>query len=113
MIRNLKIGYSVLTLAIMEIMELESPLSTIPIFCSGVGKGTTGGNQNMKLSNDNFIRDFDAEVATASPHTPPQLKDMKLNDGLYYIYTSGTTGMPKAAIIKQYRFLNMTTMTLF
>lgn len=82
--------------AMQEIMGQDNnSLSSIPIFCSGHG--------NHQLPKN--VKDFDKEVATASKHTPPQLKDMKLNDSLYYIYTSGTTGMPKAAVIKQYRFM--------
>ncbi|CAL8072558.1 unnamed protein product [Orchesella dallaii] len=84
-----------LTSAMQEITEVENLLSTIPMFCSGHG--------NNALSKG--VRDFDAEVAAASPATPPELNDMKLQDSLYYFYTSGTTGMPKAAVIKQYRFM--------
>lgn len=78
-----------------EFTELESYLSTTPLFCSGHGSNS--------LPKD--VRDFDKEVATGSPETPVQMVDMKLNDSLYYIYTSGTTGLPKAAVIKQYRFM--------
>ena len=38
---------------------------------------------------------------------PPQLSKGTFNDKLYYIFTSGTTGLPKAAVIRNHRFMWM------
>jgi len=49
-----------------------------------------------------------ARLMTDSPSTEPHtLKNTSCSDRLFYIYTSGTTGLPKAAIIKNHRYIWM------
>ncbi|OQR74201.1 long-chain fatty acid transport protein 4-like, partial [Tropilaelaps mercedesae] len=46
-------------------------------------------------------------LETSSPNVPQLNYKGSIHDKLVYIYTSGTTGLPKAAIIKQSRFISM------
>jgi solute carrier family 27 fatty acid transporter 1/4 len=43
----------------------------------------------------------------ASAEDPINLTKGNFNDKLYYIFTSGTTGLPKAAVIRNHRFIWM------
>lgn len=81
--------------AIQELQEDENLLSRIPIYCSG----------HKGLPIIKGVLDFEQEIFNQPTSTPEKLKDMKINDSLYYIYTSGTTGLPKGTVVKQYRFM--------
>src|SRR5215468_6775260 len=50
------------------------------------------------------LGDFDALVAAADP-TPCDVGEPRADECMCYIYTSGTTGLPKAAIIRNSRWL--------
>ncbi|CAL8126308.1 unnamed protein product [Orchesella dallaii] len=85
--------------AIQEVVDLGL-VSDLPLFATG------------KLEQDSVIiknsLDLDSEL-DKSPITPPKLTEkINFTDKLLYIYTSGTTGLPKAAIIKNSRFLFFT-----
>lgn len=78
-----------------ELMEVENLLSTIPLYCSGHKNGPI-----LK-----GVLDFDSEISNASRSTPKRLRDMTINDSLFYVYTSGTTGMPK--LLKKFNLLSV------
>jgi len=80
-------------IAIQEILETESILSTIPIYCCC--------SKEQSILKD--VLWLENELKNVSAQTPKELAQMKVQDSVYYIYTSGTTGLPKAAVIKQYR----------
>ena len=46
-------------------------------------------------------------LAQSSTADPLNLSKGNFNDKLYYIFTSGTTGLPKAAVIRNHRFIWM------
>ncbi|XP_003741428.1 long-chain fatty acid transport protein 4 [Galendromus occidentalis] len=50
-------------------------------------------------------------LETSSAAEPRTTHKGSVHDKLVYIYTSGTTGLPKAAIIKNSRFISMTSIT--
>ncbi|OXA51903.1 Long-chain fatty acid transport protein 4 [Folsomia candida] len=81
--------------AMQELMEVENLLSTIPLYCSGHKNGPI-----LK-----GVLDFDSEISNASRSTPKRLRDMTINDSLFYVYTSGTTGMPK--LLKKFNLLSV------
>ncbi|XP_013788017.1 long-chain fatty acid transport protein 1-like, partial [Limulus polyphemus] len=73
---------------------LAEKKNAVPVFCFGE-------NQN-----NNFPAKSLNDLLLSACSTPPDV-DCKLNfhDRLLYIYTSGTTGLPKAAIVKNSRYL--------
>ncbi|MCW5828347.1 MAG: long-chain-acyl-CoA synthetase [Deltaproteobacteria bacterium] len=48
---------------------------------------------------------FNPIVKQSGNTNPPTTADQTVNDPMIYMYTSGTTGLPKAALIKNQRFL--------
>ncbi len=48
---------------------------------------------------------FDDATENASPKDPPSTAEQSIDNPCVYIYTSGTTGLPKAAAMKNGRFL--------
>nr|XP_053626715.1 long-chain fatty acid transport protein 4-like [Cherax quadricarinatus]XP_053626716.1 long-chain fatty acid transport protein 4-like [Cherax quadricarinatus]XP_053626717.1 long-chain fatty acid transport protein 4-like [Cherax quadricarinatus]XP_053626718.1 long-chain fatty acid transport protein 4-like [Cherax quadricarinatus]XP_053626719.1 long-chain fatty acid transport protein 4-like [Cherax quadricarinatus] len=68
----------------------------LPVYVSGCDKASPSlkGAENL-----------DSLLCTSSPTPPPQIDSLSAKDKLIYIYTSGTTGLPKAAIIKHYRYM--------
>ncbi|XP_045610961.1 long-chain fatty acid transport protein 4 [Procambarus clarkii] len=68
----------------------------LPVYVSGCGTAAPSleGAKNL-----------DSLLCASNPTPPPQIDSVSAKDKLIYIYTSGTTGMPKAAIIKHYRYL--------
>lgn len=50
-------------------------------------------------------RVIDDEVSRASSHEPTPSRKLRTDDPACYIYTSGTTGLPKAAVVKNQRFM--------
>jgi len=83
------------------VKELESSLSDVELFASGVDDST----KSLVQSNSSIV-DLDIEIVNSSVETVPQSVQTctNFNDKLLYIFTSGTTGLPKAAVIKHSRF---------
>ncbi len=50
-------------------------------------------------------RDMNALFLASRETNPKTTKDQRTRDPMLYMYTSGTTGLPKAAIVKNQRFL--------
>jgi acyl-CoA synthetase (AMP-forming)/AMP-acid ligase II len=50
-------------------------------------------------------RDMNALFVASRESNPKTTHDQKTDDPMLYMYTSGTTGLPKAAIVKNQRFL--------
>ena len=84
------------------VKELESSLSHVELFISG-------GDETSKLQaqDDSQIIDLDVEIINSSMEDVPQSVQTctNFNDKLLYIFTSGTTGLPKAAVIKNSRYV--------
>ena len=57
-----------------------------------------------KVQNAKPLTTLMQDSPSTEPHT---LKNTSYHDRLFYIYTSGTTGLPKAAIIKNHRYIWM------
>jgi len=53
--------------------------------------------------------DLDTEIQSISCKTPALQPTTGFLDELFYVYTSGTTGMPKAAVIKNSRYVKTAT----
>ncbi|CAI4225952.1 unnamed protein product [Auanema sp. JU1783] len=64
-------------------------------------------------SQNNGLITIDKEVQASSCRPPTRESCKTFKDPLCYIYTSGTTGMPKAAVIKHFRFFYMASGGLF
>ena len=56
-------------------------------------------------ANELPAQDLNALMRKTSPDQPATVELGQFTDKLFYIFTSGTTGMPKAAIIKNCRYL--------
>ena len=84
------------------VKELESSLSDVELFASGVDDST----KSLVQSNSSIV-DLDIEIVNSSVETVPQSVQTctNFNDKLLYIFTSGTTGLPKAAVIKHSRLV--------
>ncbi|CAG7725933.1 unnamed protein product [Allacma fusca] len=82
--------------ALKEVLEMGS-LADVPLFCFGHGS-------KPKLE---AARDVEQDLTNSSPDEPTPSETVNFTDSLFYIYTSGTTGLPKAAIIKHFRFFMM------
>ena len=72
------------------------------LFASGGGDST-----KSLIQDDSSIVDLDMEIVNSSFEAVPQSVQTctNFNDKLLYIFTSGTTGLPKAAVIKNSRYL--------
>lgn len=84
-------------LALQEIIG-EGSLANVPLFCFGHGS-------KPKLPD---ARHVEEEIQNASTKEPIPTETVNFTDNLFYIYTSGTTGLPKAAIIKHFRYVRRT-----
>ncbi|RWS16101.1 solute carrier family 27 member 4-like protein [Dinothrombium tinctorium] len=62
-----------------------------------------------KMNTSPLIKDMKKLVRESSDKEPSQIANGKFSDHLFYIFTSGTTGLPKAVIIKNSRYLFMST----
>ncbi|CAJ0589750.1 unnamed protein product [Cylicocyclus nassatus] len=56
-----------------------------------------------------YVKCIENLLQTQPTSQPTPMREMTFQDPLCYIFTSGTTGMPKAAIIKHFKFFCMAT----
>ncbi|XP_018495819.1 long-chain fatty acid transport protein 4 [Galendromus occidentalis] len=81
-----------------SLLEVKDELKSLAN--SGVQMLCYGSHEDMADLNATCIEDL---IPEASPEEPAYRG--KVTDRLVYVFTSGTTGLPKAAIVKNYRFI--------
>ncbi|MCL4128833.1 UNVERIFIED_CONTAM: hypothetical protein GTU68_057669 [Idotea baltica] len=64
------------------------------------------GLEDEELANPEF-ENLNQQLSSSPPTPASQIADGNFTDNLLYIYTSGTTGLPKAAVIKNSRYMTL------
>ncbi|KAG7160226.1 Long-chain fatty acid transport protein 1-like [Homarus americanus] len=89
---------------LQEAVDAVKDELSFPMYVSGCGNAT------LTLKG---AKNLDPLLSASNPTPPPQIDSVSARDKLIYIYTSGTTGLPKAAIIKHYRYMFFCTAVHF
>ncbi|XP_046919481.2 fatty acid transport protein 1 [Dermatophagoides farinae] len=101
--------------AVDEIREdLKSKNDHMKFYCFNVNSNDDHDHHMMRQGKEVFCKNLNIEMDKMSSEAPQKSIDsVSFNDRLLYIYTSGTEGLPKAAIIKNSRFIYMGAATRF
>ncbi|CAG7717530.1 unnamed protein product [Allacma fusca] len=88
--------------AIKELQDMGG-LDERKLYCSGA--------ENDKDKVCKGAVNMDLAIKGITTATPPELALTNFSDKAFYLFTSGSTGLPKAAVIKNSRFLTYTYLT--
>ena len=94
------LNYYILIIFFLAIEEIVPMIKSKSIPMKYYSFGSLKQSNIPSLQMDELIKD-------CSTKEPVNLEKGNFNDKLYYIYTSGTTGMPKAVVIRHFRYFWM------
>ena len=83
----------------LAMVEVNSELPELKVYSSGPEQGS----RNQLLPCWSLQRELQTHSTGDVPESVK--KCLSFTDKLLYIYTSGTTGLPKAAVVKNSRYL--------
>lgn len=93
----------------MELVEsVEGVKQSLPL---NDGDGFVAVPESPTQEVPNWASNLTALSSNLDPDEPPAQNDVTLRETAFYIFTSGTTGLPKAAIMSNRRFLQMSRLS--